>query len=339
MEMDRGGFLMPDELTQNYWIKKIWQLLILLAAVACFSFILSCLSPIDPVKAYIGADMLLVGSEQEELIAQRWGLEDPPAIRFFRWLGQTATGNLGVSAIYNQPVIDVIGSRFVTSIWLMGSAWLISGVFGFILGVIAGAMPDSIPDRIIRFYAYLLASTPTFWLGLLLLIFFSVKLDLFPICCAGPPGMEPSDITFLNRIHHLILPAAALSITGIARIILHTRQKLVEVMQSDFVRFARAKGESQTGIVLHHGIRNIALPALTIQFASLSELFGGSVLVESVFSYPGLGDATVQAGLRGDVPLLLGIVMFSAIFVFTGNTIADVLYRIIDPRIRIGEST
>ncbi len=323
----------------RYLVKKICQLLILLSAVACLSFILSNLSPIDPVKAYIGADMLLIGSEQEERIAERWGLNEPPAVRFFRWIGQAVTGNLGTSAIYNQPVIDMIGNRFVTSVWLLGGAWLISGVFGFALGVAAGARPDSIPDRIIRYYAYLLASTPAFWLGLLLLIVFSVQFDLFPFCCAGPPGMEPDDITFWNRIHHLILPATALSITGIARIILHTRQKLVEVMQSEYVLFARAKGESLIGIICHHGIRNIALPALTIQFASLSELFGGSILVESVFSYPGLGDATVQAGLRGDVPLLLGIVLFSAIFVFTGNTIADMLYRIIDPRIRIGEST
>lgn len=323
----------------NYLVKKTGQLIILLMAVACFSFILSCISPIDPVKAYIGADMLLIGSEQEELIAQRWGLNDPPIVRFFRWIGQTATGNLGVSAIFNQPVLDVIGTRFFTSVWLLGGAWLISGIFGFALGVAAGAKPDSLPDRIIRFYAYLLASTPAFWLGLLLLIVFSVQFDLFPFCCAAPPGMEPEEITFWNRIHHLILPATALSITGIARTILHTRQKLVEVMQSDYILFARAKGESLTGIIYHHGIRNIALPALTIQFASLGELFGGSVLVESVFSYPGLGDATVQAGLRGDVPLLLGIVLFSAIFVFTGNTIADMLYRIIDPRIRLGEST
>ena len=126
-----------------------------------------------------------------------------------------------------------------------------------------------------------------------------------------------------------------MSIIGIANIALHTRQKLIDVLQSDYALFARAQGETRIGIVRQHGLRNIALPALTLQFASLSELFGGSVLAEQVFAYPGLGEATVQAGLRGDVPLLLGIVLFSATFVFIGNTLADLSYRIVDPRIRL----
>ncbi|HYE74848.1 MAG TPA: ABC transporter permease, partial [Blastocatellia bacterium] len=118
-------------------------------------------------------------------------------------------------------------------------------------------------------------------------------------------------------------------------IALHTRQKLIEVLNSDYVLFARAQGKSLVGIIRHHGLRNVILPAITLQFASLSELFGGSVLAEQVFAYPGLGEATVEAALRSDVPLLIGIVFFSAIFVYTGNTIADLTYQIIDPRIRL----
>lgn len=322
----------------RFVIGKVGRLGLLLAAIAVLSFGLVSLSPIDPVQAYVGADMMLIGPEQRELIAQRWGLNDPPLERFLRWLGQALQGNLGISAIYNQPVIEVIGTRFVASLWLMLAAWLLSGVLGFSLGVLAGATQGSWIDQAIRFYAYTLASTPTFWLGLLLLILFSVALGWTPICCATPPGLPPEAVTFWQRLHHLLLPAATLSIIGVANVALHTRQKLIEVLQSDYVLFARAQGESLPGLIWHHGLRNISLPAVTLQFASLSELFGGSVLAEQVFAYPGLGQATVQAGLQGDVPLLLGIVLFSAIFVFTGNAIADLIYRLVDPRIRLGES-
>jgi peptide/nickel transport system permease protein len=146
----------------------------------------------------------------------------------------------------------------------------------------------------------------------------------------------PEAVTLWQRLHHLILPAFALSIIGIANIALHTREKMIDIMHSEYVLFAKAQGESLSGIAWHQGVRNAALPAITLQFASLGELFGGSVLAEQVFSYPGLGKATVDAGIRGDVPLLLGIVLFSTVFVFSGNTLADLCYRVIDPRIRIG---
>jgi peptide/nickel transport system permease protein len=320
----------------KFLLRKLGRLALLLLAISLLSFLLVSLSPIDPVNAYVGADMLLIGPEQRALIAERWGLNDPPLERYGRWLGQTLQGNLGVSLIFNQPVGQVIGYRFLASLWLMVSAWLLSGILGFALGVIAAARQGSWLDQAIRFYAYILASTPTFWMALLLLIIFSVTLGWTPICCATPPGVLQQEITFWQRLHHLILPVAALSIIGVAGVALHTRQKLIEVLQSDYILFARAQGESLFGLVWHHGLRNIALPAITLQFASMSELFGGAVLAEQVFAYPGLGEATVQAGLRGDVPLLLGIVLFSAVFVFIGNTLADLSYYLIDPRIRIG---
>ncbi len=319
-------------------LRKLFRLILLLIAVAIFSFVLLSLSPIDPIDAYVGADMLQISPEQREIIAARWGLDQPLLTRFGLWLGQLASGNLGMSMIFNQPVSAVIGSRFQTSLQMLAIAWLFSGVLGLTMGVLAGAREGSWLDRAIRFYAYTLASSPTFWVALLLLIVFSVSLKLTPICCATPPGVLAQDVTVWQRLHHLILPAATLSIIGVANIALHTRQKLIEVLHSDYVLFARAQGESLTGIIRHHGLRNIILPALTLQFASLSELFGGSVLAEQVFSYPGLGKATVEAALRSDVPLLVGIVFFSALFVYTGNTIADLTYQIVDPRIRLGRS-
>lgn len=322
----------------SFLVRKAARLAALLLMLSVVAFALVSLSPIDPVTAYVGADMLRVGPEQRARIAAQWGLNDPPAARYLRWLGRVAQGDLGVSMIYRQPVIEVIGQRFMASLGLMGMAWVLSGALGFALGVLAGGSAGSLFDRAARWFAYLLASTPTFWLALLLLIVFSVNLRWTPICCATPAGVAPENVTLAQRLHHLILPAATLSIIGMAGVLLHTRQKLIAVLQSDYALFARAQGETRWGLIRQHGLRNIALPAITLQFASFSELFGGSVLAEQVFAYPGLGQAAVQAGLRGDVPLLLGIVLFSAVFVFTGNTLADLAYQALDPRIRLARA-
>ena len=150
---------------------------------------------------------------------------------------------------------------------------------------------------------------------MMLLMVFAVKLHWFPIGFSVPIGMDAGQISIADRIRHALLPVVALSITGISSIALHTREKLIEVMESDYVLFARARGESDWSILRRHGLRNILLPAMTLQFASVSEIIGGSVLVEQVFSYPGLGQAAVTAGLGSDVPLLLGITVVTAVIV------------------------
>ena len=168
------------------------------------------------------------------------------------------------------------------------------------------------------------------------MLIFAVWLKILPIGLAMPVGAIDSEVTILERIRHMILPTMALSLTGITNIALHTREKLNQVLVSDYALFAKARGESTWSIIRHHGIRNILLPAVTLQFGSLNELFGGSVLAENVFSYPGLGQATVAAGIKGDLPLLLGIAICSAVFVICGNLMANLLYPVVDPRIREG---
>lgn len=304
----------------------------LLVAICFISFILMKKSPIDPIQAYIGADMLNVGPEQREQIAEYWGLNDPLLVQFKNWSQAVLTGDLGTSMIYRRPVSEVIGQRFINSIVLMMVAWALSGIIGFVLGVIAAMKKGTWIDRVIKWYSFTLASTPTFWMGLIMLIVFSVWLGWLPIGLGVPVGILADEVTLLSRIKHLILPALTLSIVGVSNVALHTRQKLVDVLESDYILFAKARGESGFLLFWRHGLRNIALPAITLQFAGFSELFGGAVLAEQVFSYPGLGQATVEAGLRGDVPLLLGIVIFTTIFVFIGNLIADLIYYVVDPR-------
>jgi peptide/nickel transport system permease protein len=207
-------------------------------------------------------------------------------------------------------------------------------LFGLTLGIIAAVRRGSWLDRAIKAYSLLLASTPTFWLALLFLIVFSVWLGFFPLGFSVPIGVASADVTLAQSLHRLALPALTLSVVGVANIALHTREKTIDVLQSNYVRFARTRGESTATLIWRHGLRNLALPALTLQFASISEIFGGSVLVEQVFSYPGLGQAAVTAGLGGDAALLVGIALISAAMVFGGNLAANLLYHAIDPRMR-----
>ncbi len=320
----------------RFVLNKGVKLIALLLAVSAVSFTLVQYSPIDPVQAYIGADMMRVSPEQREAIAAYWGLDKPPLERYASWLASLASGDFGTSMIYRRPVIEVIQERFAASFALMGAAWLLSGLIGFAAGALAAMNRSTWIDKLVRWYCYTLASTPTFWVGLVLLLVFAVWLGWFPVGLGAPAGVTAEHVTLADRIRHMILPAATLSVTGIAALTLHTREKLMDVTGSDYWLFARARGERGFTLFWRHGLRNVALPAVTLQFASFSELFGGAVLAEQVFSYPGLGQAAVEAGLRGDVPLLLGIVLFSAVFVYTGNVLADLAYRLIDPRMKAG---
>ena len=307
-------------------------------AVGLVVFALVSMSPIDPVQANVGQAAYVNMSEAKRAqLASYWGGDVPFWERFANWAGALLQGDMGISLRFNAPVSEVIAHRAANSLALMGIAWLLSGVLGFALGVAAGARRGGALDRVVRSYCFLLASTPTFWLGLLILMVFAVQLGWFPIGFSVPIGVSAADVTLADAAHHLVLPALTLSVTGVANIALHTREKVVDVLESDYVRFARARGESELSVIMHHGLRNVALPAVTLQCAFISEIFGGSVLVEQVFSYPGLGQAAVTAGLGGDVALLAGIALVSAALVFGGNLLANILYGVLDPRMRVGE--
>lgn len=321
----------------QFTVKNLIRVFLLLLAVSIVTFWLISISPIDPLQANVGQAAL--GTMSEEQIAKLqsyWGVDTPPAERYFNWLKDVRKGDFGTSLLYRQPVMDVIAVKLSNSLFLMVFAWLISGTVGFVLGVTAGVFRDRWPDKIIKGYSLLVASTPGFWLALLLLIIFGVWLKVLPIGLSVPIGVEASGVTFLERVRHAVLPALTLSITGISNIALHTREKMIDIMESDYVLFSRARGESLSSIVKRHGIRNVLLPAMTLQFASISEIIGGSVLVEQVFSYPGLGQAAVAAGTGSDVPLLLGITLITAAIVFIGNFAANLLYGVVDPRMRKG---
>ena len=317
--------------------KNMIRMVLLLIAVSIVAFALMTMSPVDPLQANVGQAALgSMSQEQIEKLESYWGVDEPPLKHYLSWAGDFLRGDFGTSLQYRQPVSEVIAVKLGNSLFLMVTAWILSGVLGFVLGVTAGVFHGRWPDKLIKGYSVVISSTPAFWLALLLLMVFGVWLKVLPIGLSVPIGLEAEGVTFLDRLRHAILPAVTLSITGISNIALHTREKMIDIMESDYVLFARARGESTWQIVRRHGLRNVLLPAITLQFASISEIFGGSVLVEQVFSYAGMGQAAVAAGLGSDMPLLMAITIVSALFVFGGNLIANILYGIVDPRIRRG---
>ena len=323
----------------RFIVKKIIRALLLLVTVSMVTFTLVSLSPIDPLQANVGQAALgAISPQQREKLEAYWGMNEKPLDRYLGWAGDCLRGDMGISLLYRRPVWEVIQVRLSASLLLLISSWFLSGVLGLLLGILAGVFRDRWPDRLIGGYCLLVAATPVFWIALLVLLVFAVWLGAFPIGLSVPIGMEAENVAFTDRLYHAFLPALTLSITGISNVALHTREKMIDVMESDYMLFARARGERGIWLILRHGLRNILLPALTLQFTSISEIIGGSVLVEQVFSYPGLGQAAVAAGTGSDVPLLMGITMATAAIVFLGNLAADLLYGAVDPRMRGKES-
>ena len=316
-------------------VGQIARFLLLMASVSFIVFLLVGSSPIDPVQANIGqAALSNMSPEKLAELESYWGTDRPILERYGSWLSSLLQGDAGMSLRFNAPVAEVIAERALNSLVLLSISWVASGLLGFALGIVAGANRDSLIDRAVKAYCFVLASSPTFWVAIIMLVVFSVALGWFPIGFSAPIGVSAADVSISDALAHLALPAITLTIVGIANVALHTREKTIDVMESPYMRFALARGESKRGAVLHHGIRNMLIPGMTIQFAQIAEIFGGSVLVEQVFSYPGLGQAAVTAGIGGDVALLAGIALVSAALVFGGNLLANILYAVVDPRIR-----
>lgn len=324
-----------NEKILKFLANRLVRFIILIIMVIILSFILIDLSPMNPVKTYISN--MIVSKDQVAALEAYWGVNQPITVKLTNWLGNIIHGDFGKSLIFRLPVLQVIGERFTASLVLMLLSWGFSGILGFLLGIIAGYKRGTIIDKAIKVYCYILQSAPTFWIALIILMIFSIYLGWFPSGLGVPIGSLSENVTIWEWLNRLVLPVLTLSVLGVAQIALYTRDKLINEMSKDYFLFARARGEKAWKLIERHGIRNVLLPAITLQFLSFSELFGGAVLVEQVFTYPGIGQAAVSAGLKSDVPLLLGIVIFSTIFVFVGNTIADVIYRFVDPRIREGE--
>ena len=325
--------------TQRGWlsallVERAVRLLWLLPLAMVGLFTLISLAPVDPVQAYIGERMALIGPEQRAAIAETWGLNAPLHERFLNWLSHLVQGDLGSSITFNAPVLDLILNRAAASLPLIGMAFAISFLLGTGLGLVAAASRGRWPDRCIRAVAVVLTASPGFWIAILLIAAFAVGLGWLPGCCAAPVGLTAAEVGGADRLRHLILPAAAVSVVGISPLILHTRARATAFLESPAAAHLAAHGARPLPLTFRWGLRHALGPALTIHLAGAGELIGGSVLAETVFAWPGLGQAAVRAATGADAPLLMGIALATLLLVFTGNLLADIAAHLLDPRLR-----
>lgn len=310
------------------------RFLTLLLGVTFAAFLLVEVSPLDPVATYVARMQRGASPEQIAALNLHFGTELPWHQRYLNWLGDALTGDFGTSLITREPVAAMLAGGLANSFWLMALAWVSTGAGGYLFGVAAGAFRGSIVDRLIVGCGYVLTSTPTYIVGLVLLTIVAVRLGWAPVGLSQPLGVLSGDVHFVDRLRHMLLPAVTVALVGSAQLALHTREALSQLMDSDIARFARARGLSSRDIIVHHGLRHTLRPALVWHLASLSMLAGGSVVAETVFGYHGIGTMIIAAGLNSDVPLLLGAVTVVAAVVFVGNAAGDAAATRLNPRAR-----
>lgn len=299
----------------------------LLAAVAAVSFLLVSLAPgdvADTLAGQSGADPSYL-----RLIRERFGLEDPLPYRVASYLGALVQGDFGFSPVQGRPVLDVILERVGASLLLAVTALVLAAVAGIGLGVLAAVRRGGKLDTLVSLGSVLAYSVPVFWLGQLLVGLLSVRLGWLP---AGGMRSPTGSSGVLDVGEHLLLPAVTLSTLLVALLVRMTRAAMIDVLQEEYVRAARARGLSEKRVLFRHALPNAMRPVVTVLTGYFGTVLTGAVLVETVFVWPGLGRLLYDSVLARDTPVLTGLLVFSALVIFTANLLADVLYRVLDKR-------
>lgn len=315
----------------RYLLRRLVLAIPTLLLVSAITFFGSLLIPGDALTTFYGVSgaEVEVTADQVEALKARYGLDKPAPVRYFVWLGDVVQGDLGTSLRAKEPVSDLLRQKLGVSIWFTSITLVANIVVGITLGIVAGIRPGGKFDVAATFIATWGIATPGFWVAILLIIVFSLKLGWFP--AAG--WVSPLDDPF-EAARYMVLPVFALGLLGSASIMRQTRSAMVEVMTQDYVRTARSKGIHDRTVVMRHALRNALIPVVTVAAFQVSGIVGGSVLVERVFAIPGIGRLAVDATQFRDFPVLQAIVLLSAIAIVVSNFLADICYALLDPRIR-----
>jgi peptide/nickel transport system permease protein len=317
-----------------YLGRKLLQLLLTLLAVVAFNFLLFRVLPGDPVQLYARSGHLT--PEAAAQLRRVFGLDKPVVEQFGIYLKDLAHGDLGFSLTYRRPVADIVVQRLVNTILLVGAATVLVVGLGVVLGVVSASRRGSRTDSATVFGSLILWSMPTFWVGLLLVFAFGVWWKLLPITgisTAGATYSTPLGAP-LDVARHLVLPTITLALVDIGQFVLITRSSLIDVMTEDYILTAKAKGMPRNRVVWRHGMRNAMLPVVTASVLYIGLVVGGAIQVETVFSWPGMGELTYDAVLRRDYPVLEACFLLFAVTVIVANFMSDLAYRWLDPRVR-----
>jgi len=310
---------------QRMIARRALQVIPVLLLVTFFSFMLLHLSPVDPAVLLAGENPT---PAQIEEIRRFYGFDQPMVVQYGKWLWNVLHGDLSISLLSREPVFNTIGSKFPATLLIVIYGMVIAIVIGAPLGIWAAAKPNSVADSIATAAASFGVAVPYFWVGMVLVLVFGLRLGWFPATGAVPFSEDP-----VGAIRSATLPAIALSMSGIAEIVRQLRSSLLEVLSSNYVRTLRAKGLSSTAILWRHGLKNVGITLVTVIGLVFNRKLGATVVIETVFAIPGIGSAVVYAAVNKDFVVVQGIILLFALIVVSVNLFTDLLYSLLDPRV------
>ena len=300
----------------KYIIRRLIQLIPLLIGITLISFFVMHMAPGDPTSLFADPN---VKPEELARIRANWGLDRPVAVQYFIWLKNAARLDFGYSYISGKPVIDEILERLPNTLLLMSISFFLILLISIPVGVISAVKKGSVFDNVFTVVSFVFMSVPTFWLSLIFMLLFSLKLGWVP-----PFG-------------NIILPCAVMVISGLAGITRYQRASMLEVLGQEYIKVARAKGLPEWLVIYKHALRNSLIPVVTLLGLSLPDLFGGAFIIETIFAWPGMGRLGVSAVFSRNYPVIMGITVLTAVLIVMGNLLADIGYAMVDPRIRYAE--
>lgn len=317
----------------NFIIRRLLQTLVVIVVLSYFCFYIMTLMPGDPVELMIQSNPKITSADVARL-RDMYGLDQPAYERYWNWVSTIAQGDLGYSRTYRVPVSEIMGPRLLNTFILSGLALLVAILVAVPLGVLCALRPNSKFDYVANLFAFAGVSAPSFWLGMMLILVFAVGLRILPSSQTYTIGQ---DFGFwdgmLDRLKYLVLPVMTLAYLQIGVFLRFTRSSMLEAMKNDYIRTARAKGLSTRQVIMNHGFRNALLPLITILALSISSVFSGATITETVFAYQGVGRLVYDSIIGNDFNVAMVSFMISVSMVLIFNLVADILYGFADPRI------
>ncbi len=314
----------------QYLIRRLLQGLLTLLAITVIVFLLASAYPGGIMNAY--EENPNATAEDLARLRAKYGLDDPLPVRYFKWLGNVARGDLGTSFVSKQPVLVEIGQRLPNTLLLMGVALIVTLLLAIPLGIVSALRQYSLTDTGLTGLAFAGNSLPVFWFGLLLIIVFHVRLGWFPgsgMTTLGKP------FSLLDLAWHMVLPVSMLALVTAAGYMRYMRSSMLDVKTQDYMRTARAKGLSEREVNLRHGLRNALIPLVTLLAFEIPALFGGALYTETIFSWPGMGRLFYERAVKGDMPMTMALVLIFSALTILSMFLADIVYTLLDPRIKL----
>ena len=324
----------------RYLVRRLVYIVFVFFIISILMFFIYKSMPGDPVRMMLGDVSQSMKPDAYQALYDRTylqlGLDKPLVVQYFIWIGNMLTGNFGYSTQYKRDVIEVIGTPMLNTLMLNAVSMLVVFAISIPLGIATAVRKNGVFDKFIQVITIVGYSLPSFIIALLLIFAFAVKIPIFPISGVRSPGFSGSGFEmFLDTAWHMALPAIVMSISGIGSITRYVRAEMIDVLRMDYIKTARAKGLREKTVIYVHAFRNALIPIVTIATAWVVSLFGGSVVIESVFLWPGLGKMLIDGLMQRDFSIVLTMQMFYVILALAGNVIMDIAYTIVDPRVRL----